>query len=124
MSAKSADPVSLGTRRFRSAVAGPFLVTDAWFGGKDLLPPHHHDRTVVGVTLSGEWSSVIGRRTLVNRAGGVHTEPAGDTHSNHFEAGGTHVVIVQPEPEARDLLEPCLQILTEVHRLVPDGACA
>jgi AraC family transcriptional regulator len=124
MRARSADPVSYGTRRSHSVVAGPFLVTDAWFGGKDVLPPHHHDRTVVGVTLSGEWSSVIDRRTLVNRAGVVHTEPAGDTHSNHFAAGGTHVLIVQPDPEARELLEPCRQLLTEVHRVVPDGARA
>lgn len=121
---KAADPVSYGTRRFRSVVAGPFLVTDAWFGGKDVLPPHHHDRTVVGVTLSGEWDSVVGPRTLCNRAGVLHTEPAGETHSNHFGAGGTHVLIVQPDPGARELLEPCRPLLTEVHQLVPEGAHA
>ena len=87
MGRESGDPVLYGTRRFRSVNAGPFLVTDAWFGGKDVLPRHHHDRTVVGVTVSGEWDSVIGRRTLCNRAGVLHTEPAGETHSNHFGAG-------------------------------------
>jgi AraC family transcriptional regulator len=96
-------------------------VTDAWFAGKDALPPHHHDRTVVGVTLSGEWESVVGRRTLSNHAGVLHTEPAGETHSNHFGARGTHVLIVQPDPEARELLHPCRTLLTEVHRLVPEG---
>ena len=122
MRAKSADPVSYGTRRFRTVTAGAFLVTDAWFGGRDTLPAHHHDRTVVGVTMSGEWDSVIGRRTLVNHAGVVHTEPAGETHTNHFGPHGTHVLIVQPDPKASDLLEPCSTLLKEVHRLIPDDA--
>ena len=118
---KSADPVSYGTRRFRTIEAGAFLVTDAWFGGKDALPPHHHDRTVVGVTISGDWDSVVGRRILTNHAGVVHTEPAGETHSNHFGTRGTHVLIVQPDPAASDLLQPCRTLLTEVHQLVPEG---
>ena len=118
----AADPVSYGTRRFRTMTAGPFLVTDAWFGGKDALPPHHHDRTVVGITISGEWESVVGQRTLANRAGVLHTEPAGDTHSNHFGPRGTHVLIVQPDPGAEELLHPCQSLLTEVHQLVPEGA--
>jgi AraC family transcriptional regulator len=118
----SGDPVSYGTRRFRSVTTGPFLLTDAWFAGKDVLPPHHHDRTVVGITLSGEWSSVVGRRTLTNRAGIVHTEPAGDTHSNHFGSRGAHVLIVKPDPGARELLTPCRSLLGEVRQLTPDGA--
>ena len=118
----AAERVSYGTRRFRSMVAGSFLVTDAWFAGKDTLPPHHHDRTVVGVTISGDWDSVVGSRTLSNRSGVLHTEPAGDTHSNHFGPGGTHVFIVQPDPAATDLLEPCRPLLTQVHQLVPEGA--
>ena|SRR5688572_943726 len=121
MSTRKRTPVSFGTRRFRTVTAGPFLVTDAWFGGKDTLPPHHHDRTVVGLTLSGEWDSVIGARTLVNHAGVVHTEPAGDTHSNHFGPRGTHVLIVQPDPAASELLEPCRPLLTEVHQLMPEN---
>ena len=118
----AAERVSYGTRRFRSMVAGSFLVTDAWFAGKDTLPPHHHDRTVVGVTISGEWDSVVGSRTLSNRGGVLHTEPAGDTHSNHFGPQGTHVFIVQPDPAATELLEPCRALLTQVHQLVPEGA--
>jgi AraC family transcriptional regulator len=119
---QNADPVSFGTRRFRSVTAGAFLVTDAWFGGRDTLPSHHHDRTVVGVTISGEWDSVIGRRTLVNHPGVVHTEPAGETHTNHFGARGTHVLIVQPDPQASELLRPCQTLLTEVHRVIPGDA--
>ena len=120
----SADPVSYGTRRFSTVVAGPFLVTDAWFAGNDVLPPHHHDRTVVGVTVSGQWHSVVGRRTLANCAGILHTEPAGDTHSNHFGPAGTHVLIIQPDPTASDLLRPCGRLLTDVHRLALAGARA
>ena len=103
-------------------VAGPFLVTNAWFAARDVLPPHHHDRTVVGITISGEWDSVVGRRTLDNRPGHVHTEPAGDTHSNHFGARGAHVVIVQPDPAATELLAPSVRLLSEVHQLMPGGA--
>ena len=119
-----ADPVSYGTRRFSTVVAGSFLVTDAWFAANDVLPPHHHARTVVGVTLSGRWDSVVGRRTLTNCAGILHTEPAGDTHSNHFGPAATHVLIIQPDPDASELLRPCGRLLTDVHRLPLAGARA
>ena len=118
----AADPVSYGTSRFQTVAAGPFLVTDAWFAAGDVLPPHHHDRTVVGITLSGEWDSVVGRRRLVNRAGAVHTEPAGDTHSNRFGVRGAHVLIVQPDPAERELLAPCARLLGEVQQFRSDKA--
>ena len=122
MSTPFARPVTFGTRRAASVTAGVFLVSDAWFPGKDALPPHHHDRTVVGITLSGQWDSVVGRRTLDNRQGTIHTEPAGDTHSNHFGARGAHVVIVQPDPRATELVAPSARLLNEVHQVALDGA--
>jgi AraC family transcriptional regulator len=112
---RSADPVSFGSPRFISVEAGACLVTDAWFPPYASLPRHHHDRPIAAITLTGSGSSVLGSREIVMHPAGVHTEPAGDTHSNRFGATGAHVVVIQPNPWAEELLRPCRKVLTEVH---------
>ena len=89
-------PVHTGTPRFRTADHGGFQLTDAWFPPKLEIPPHEHERTVVAVTLQGEWDSVMLRRPYASSAGSVLIEPAGERHANHF-ATGAHVLVLQPE---------------------------
>jgi AraC family transcriptional regulator len=110
-----ADPVSFGSPRFVSVEAGACLVTDAWFPPYASLPRHHHDRPIAAITVAGGGFSVLGSREVVMRPSWVHTEPAGDTHSNRFGAAGAHVVVVQPDPQAEELLRPCGNVLTAVH---------
>ena len=93
--------------------AGAFLTTYARFGPYAGIPRHFHDRPIVAVTLTGEWTSTLGRTHFELGPANLHTEPAGDVHSNRFGAQGAEVVIVQPDPEARDLLAPCADVLTE-----------
>ena len=112
---RDADPVSFGSPQFTTVEAGSFLVTNAWFPPAAFLPRHHHDRTVVGVTVSGRGNSVLGSREVVLEPGMLHTEPAGDSHSNRFAACGARIVVVQPDPKADDLLEKCKLLLTEIH---------
>jgi AraC family transcriptional regulator len=113
---RPSDPVSLGSPRFRTADYGGFLVSDIWFPPWLVLPPHHHDRTVVAVTLSGGWDSVMDGRPWESTPGQLLTEPAGQRHGNHFSRAGARVLIIQPDPVARaDVLRTCATLLTTIN---------
>jgi AraC family transcriptional regulator len=123
---RNADPVSFGSPRFVSVEAGPCLVTNAWFPPCAWLPPHHHARPIAAITLAGSGRSVLGSREVVMDPVGLHTEPAGDTHSNSFGTAGAHVIVIQPDPAFEELLRPCRAVLTEAQslRLQDAGAIA
>ena len=95
-------PVSLGSPRFRTLDQGGLIVTDMWFPPHLVLEAHTHERTVLAVTLAGTWDSVMDRRPRVSQVGMVLTEPAGERHANHFDAGGAHVLVIQPDPARID----------------------
>src|SRR5258708_40162986 len=119
-----ATPVSLGSPRFTTRDAGSFLVTDARFPAGHRLPRHFHDRAVVGITLAGEWDSVLLGIRLVNDPGTLHVEPAGDSHANVFANRGARGLIVQPDP-ADDTLRPFRSLLEAAHQLrIGAGALA
>lgn len=115
---KTPDPVSLGSPRFRTADHGGFLVSDIWFPPGLELPPHYHDRTVVAVTLSGGWDSVMDGRPRASTPGMLLTEPAGQRHGNHFGRSGARVLIIQPDSVTRaETLRACGRLLTEINHV-------
>jgi len=103
-------PVSLGSPEFDTIACGPFLVTSALFPAAHILGRHFHERAVLGVTLAGEWDSIVGSTRLANVPGMLHVEPAGDCHVNQFGSQGAHVVIIQPD-ESDTLLQPFESLL-------------
>jgi len=115
-------PVSMGSPRFRTIDEGGLLVTDAWFPPNLVLEAHTHERTVLAVTLSGTWDSVMDRRPRVSRTGMVLTEPAGERHANHFDGGGAHVVIVQPDPARIDALAASHRFLDRINQFPAETA--
>jgi AraC family transcriptional regulator len=113
----------MGTPRFRTADHGGFQLTDAWFPPGLMLAPHEHERTVMAVTLQGEWDSVMQRRPYACTAATVLIEPAGERHANHF-AGGTHVLILQPEAARCDGLGAGGRLLHRAARFRSDAIAA
>jgi AraC family transcriptional regulator len=103
--------VPLGTPRSHSITAGAFLVTDARYAPNSVLPRHHHERAIVAVTLSGRWDSALGSTRLDLGPGDLRVEPPGGAHVNHFGRTGAHVMVMQPDPAAVDLLTPCESLL-------------
>ena len=101
---KHAAPVSLGSPRFRTNEHGSFLLTEAFFPAGHSLGRHFHDRTVVGVTFSGTWDSILGKTRLGNEPGMLHVEPAGDSHINRFGSKGAQVLVIQPDHNEEALL--------------------
>jgi AraC family transcriptional regulator len=109
-------PVSLGSPEFDTISCGPFLVTDALFPAAHTLGKHFHDRTVLGVTLIGEWDSILGSTRLANVPGTLHVEPAGDCHVNRFGSQGAHVVIIQPD-QSHTLVESFESLLSTAFQI-------
>jgi AraC family transcriptional regulator len=109
-------PVSLGSPKFDTLACGPFLVTNALFPAAHTLGKHFHDRTVLGVTLAGEWDSIVGSTRLANAPGMLHVEPAGDCHVNQFGSQGAHVVIIQPD-QSDTLLQPFKSLLATAFQI-------
>jgi len=116
-------PVHLGTPRFRTADHAGFQLTDAWFPPGLTLAAHEHERTVVAVTVQGQWDSVMQHRPYVSAASTVLIEPAGQRHANHFTSA-TRVLIIQPEAGRCAGLGPAERILDRAARFRIDGAAA
>jgi AraC family transcriptional regulator len=100
----------MGSPEFDTIACGAFLVTNALFPATHTLGKHFHDRTVLGVTLAGEWNSIVGSTRLANSPGMLHVEPAGDCHVNQFGRQGAHVMIIQPD-QSDPLLQPFKSLL-------------
>jgi AraC family transcriptional regulator len=82
------------------------------FAPNEIIHKHFHDRAVIGVTLKGEWDSVLGATRLANTPGMLHVEPAGDSHVNHFCPAGTRVILIQPNATYETLLHPFRTLLS------------
>ena len=101
----------MGSPHFNTLECGSFLVTSAFFPAGHAIGKHFHERTVVGVTLEGTWTSVLGATRLANAPGILHVEPAGDSHSNQFTSN-SRVAIIQPDPKNLRLAHSFGSLLT------------
>jgi AraC family transcriptional regulator len=116
-------PVTMGSPRFRSVELDGFGVTEAWFPAREVLPRHVHDRACVAVMLDGSFDLRFSGKSYHCSPATVFTEPAGESHANFMEAGGAHVVVVQPDPARTELLRPFSVLLGRTtHRHHPGMA--
>lgn len=117
VSAAPSVPVTMGSPVFRSLSLDGFDVVEAWFAPGDELARHTHDRACVAVMLGGSFDLRIDDQCLHCAPTAVFTEPAGETHSNHIGSSGARVLVVQPDPDERELLRPFADFLNRTsHR--------
>src|SRR5229473_4686123 len=109
-------PVSFGSPKYDTIGCGPFLVTNALFPAAHTIGKHFHDRTVLGITVAGEWDSIVGATRLANSPAMLHVEPAGDCHVNQFGVQGAEVVVIQPD-QTDTLLEPFKSFLATAFQI-------
>ncbi len=109
-------PVSFGSPKFDTIACDPFLVTNAVFPAEHRIGKHFHDRTVLGITVAGEWDSIVGATRLANSPAMLHVEPAGDCHVNQFGVQGAEVVVIQPD-QTNTLLEPFKSLLATAFQM-------
>ncbi len=110
-------PISMGSHRWTTTEVGPFRVTDVWFPPGAELPAHTHDRASMGVTLEGSFDLTFPGHLFECAPTTVSTEPIGERHSNRIGNAGAHLLVLQPDPGASELLRPCENLLSRVtHR--------
>ena len=115
-------PLTEGSVRSTTIDAHAFTVTEAWFPPMSTLPPHRHERTVFAVILDGSFEDRFGDgKHLDCPPRTVLTEPAGEQHSNYFERRGARVLVLQPDPQKADLLQPCAHFLGQINHFLHPG---
>lgn len=114
-------PVSMGSPRFRTREVDGFLVSEVWFPAGLRLPPHVHERPVIGVMLDGSFDQVFPRRSCDCPPATVLTEPAGEKHGNRIRDAGAHLLVVQPDPARVELLRPLRELVERVHNFHHPG---
>lgn len=112
---RSYVPVTMGSPKFTVVDAGRFRITDAWFPPGARLPDHAHERTTFAVMIDGSFDLKFGGRRLECPPSTVLTEPAGERHANEIGTRGAHVVVVQPDPEDEEIVEPCARMLERLN---------
>lgn len=108
-------PVHMGSPRFDTLEVGGLQITDAWFPPGERLPPHHHERPIVGTMISGSFQTDFDTRTNECTPSTFFTEPAGERHGNRIQRAGAHVVVIQPGATETDRLRPASRIWEEIH---------
>ena len=108
-------PVHMGSPRFDEVEVDGLRVTDAWFPPGERLPPHVHERPIVGTTVSGSFVTDIASRTNECAVSTFFTEPAGERHANQIQRAGAHVVVIQPDPAESERLRPASRLWEEIH---------
>lgn len=113
----------MGSHDWTTTEVGPFRVTDAWFPPGAELPAHTHDRPCMGVTLEGSFDLTFPGQLFECAPTSVSIEPLGERHSNRIGNAGAHLLVLQPDPGASELLRPCENLLSRVtHRRHPGVA--
>jgi AraC family transcriptional regulator len=112
--AASPVPVTVGCTRFRSADVGGFHVAGIHFPGSLHLPLHTHQRATVAVILRGCFDGLTAGGSHSCPIGSIVTEPAGEPHGNVFARTGATVLVIQPDPDQGELLEPFSGLLGQI----------
>ena len=108
--------VTGGTSFVERDVAG-YRVTDLVFPAGLRLADHEHDRSSFVVMLEGAFDLFMLRRTLPCPVSTVMMEPAGERHGNQVSRAGARVLVIQPDPDHRELPRPCASFLETAHHL-------
>lgn len=86
-------PFSLG-RTTRTLNAGPFVVTESVYRAGEVLPRHYHDHAFLSFASHGSFEERLRTRALRCETFDVIARPAGEVHSNRYDAKGTACVLV------------------------------
>lgn len=110
-------PVHMGSPRFEVFEIDNLRITDAWFPPGAYLPPHIHERPILGTMLSGSLHTEFSTRIQELTPASVFTEPAGERHANSIQRTGAHVLVIQPDLETSDRLRPANRLWEEISYL-------
>lgn len=117
------QPIREGSSQTKSLDIGTFQVTNITFPPSLTLPSHYHQRACFAVVLEGSVEKVFTRASHTSLAGSVVTMPPEERHTDHFEAAGAHMLVVEPLDGDRveEMLHPCPGLLDRVNHYRGSG---
>jgi AraC family transcriptional regulator len=117
-------PVAAGSSRVKTLDVGGFRVTDAIFPPLLTIPSHFHERACLAVVLEGSIDKAFRSSTFVSMPSTILTMPAQERHTDHFERAGAHILVIEPDHNMGDRLQPCAGVLDTVNHFPDGGASA
>jgi AraC family transcriptional regulator len=87
----------------RTLTAGPFVVTESLYRAGEVLPRHYHDHAFLSFASRGSFEETLRTRALRCETFDVIARPAGEVHSNRYDAKGTACVLVALSGRFSDL---------------------
>lgn len=121
--AGEAQSIREGSARLERFDLDSFQVTNMAFEPSLTLPSHYHERACFAVVLEGCVEKVFAHATHTSLAGSVVTMPPKERHTDHFQAGGAHMLVVEPKggDDLEELLHPCAGLLERVNHYRDSG---
>ncbi|HKR63019.1 MAG TPA: AraC family transcriptional regulator [Thermoanaerobaculia bacterium] len=80
--------------RVRTREAGRFVLYQSTYAPATALPRHYHDIAALMFSSRGAFAETVGGRTFEAAPYDVIVRPAGEVHTNRYNAGGASCVIV------------------------------
>ena len=121
--AGQAQSIQEGSARLESFDLHNFQVTNVAFQPSLTLPSHYHERACFAVVLEGSVEKVFTRGRHTSQAGSVVTMPPEERHTDHFQAAGAHMLVIEPKggDHLEELLHPCAGVLERVNHYQDSG---
>ena len=116
-------PIASGSVNLASVEVGGFRVTDAIFPSMLSLPSHYHERACFAVVLEGSLDKAFPRADYHSPTSTTITMPAEERHKDRFQRAGAHMLVLEPDPAAEELVRPCATLLNRISHF-RDGAIA
>jgi len=108
-------PATLG-RSERTCTTGGFVLTEAVYEPRAVLPRHRHALACATFAVSGSFAETIGTTTVQCDAFDVVVKPPAEAHSDAYGAGGTRCLLIEVEPARLASLGPLFDRWTRLRR--------
>lgn len=110
-------PIAEGSINLSTIEVGSFRVTDALFPPELRLPSHYHERTCLAVVLEGSLDKAFPRADYYSPASTAITMPPHERHRDFFMRAGAHMLVLEPDPAAGEMIRPCMSALDRVSHM-------
>jgi len=119
--ADTGTPIRNGSTRQASVELGGLRVTDVVFPPWLNLPSHYHPRACFALILEGSVDKTFRAATYPSPPSTLVTMPPEERHTDRFERGGAHLLVIEPDLAHGDWLLACAGVLDRIHHYRDDG---
>ena len=111
----SGSSIRNGSTQQASIELGSLRVTDVVFPPGLILPSHYHPRACFALILEGSVNKTFRSACYPSPPATLVTMPPEERHSDRFERGGAHLLVIEPDLAQGDWLLACAGVLDRIH---------